>query len=142
MTDTTHITEGDYVSGTGVYKVTEIDESRTEKPYHVEIVSEREKHAEAQQSNAGWGSTTLIKTLGTHIPQEDIESISVTDGDTLRWGTGHRDGSPADATVTIDDDGTVSVESDGLVVPETFPDVLTLKCNIASGRATVLSNDD
>jgi hypothetical protein len=142
MTDTTQITEGDYISGTGVYKVTEIDESRTEKPYHVEIASEREKHAEAQQSNAGWASTTLIETLGKHIPREGVESISITNGDTLRWETGHRDGSPAKATVTINDDGTVSVESDGLVVPETFADVLTLKCNIASGHATVLSNDD
>lgn len=143
MTDTTQVTPGDYIIGeTGVYKVTEIDESRTEKPYHVEIASEREKHAEAQQSNAGWGSATLIKTLGTHILREDLKSISVTNGDTLRWETGHEDGSSAEATVTIDDDGTVSLESDGLFVPETYPDALTLKCNIAAGGATVLSNDD
>jgi len=142
MTDTTHITAGDYISGNGVYEVTDIDESRTENPYRIEIVSERENHAEAQHSNAGWASTTRIETLGTHIPREDVQSISITSGDMLRWETGHADGSPAKATVTINDDGTVALQSDGLVVPKTVPDVLTLKCNIAAGNATVLSNDD
>jgi len=129
MTDATQIDEGDYmVSETGVYEISEIDESRTEKPFHVEIASEREEHAEAQQSNAGWGSTTLVECMA-HVPREDVESVSITDGDTIRWETAHEDGSSEEVTVVINDDGSVTLQADGLFVPESFPDVLSLKCN-------------
>jgi hypothetical protein len=130
---------GDYISGeAAVYKITAVESDsvtvEAAAPYDNTPDEDLEK-------DVGEVPIGAIDTYGTHIAAEDVESIEVSDGIQVVWSTGTLSGEPAEATISLSDDGSVRIESDGALVPDSYDDVLQLKADIALGFGAI-KNDD
>lgn len=140
--DVSEIEEGDYIIGsTGKYEVEEIDRGR-EQPIKLVSVGEPEETVREPGADAGWTADKEIAIPGYIVARDAVESVSISDGDQIQWELDRDDADVAVATVEIEDSGSVRTETDSIYLQDEWPDLLTLKCNIALGYGEVVGNDD
>jgi len=140
--DVSDIEEGDYIIGeSGKYEVAEIDRGR-EEPIKLVPVGEPQETIREPGADAGWTADKDIAIPGYIVERDAVESMSLSDGDQVRWEFDRDDVDAVIATVKIEDDGSVRTENDSIYAQDEWPDLLTLKCEIASGFGEIVGDDD
>lgn len=128
-TSTTAALEGDYtVSGDVVREVTDIENGQASLKV-VEVIDRKSVYDE------GDVETPPVEVVndgsyGIVVSRDEIESVDVENGDTLKWGDGT-------TTVSVEND-MIELEDAPRFAPDSLGSMLQLKINIATDNAEVL----